>query len=559
VDHDLDPRQDAREEEIGKFSNWNTWLTNIDQQTWGGVPMSQSNYYFGDLRNDIEWGIASYCENQAAAEGFLNDALVVRYQNDFTPASTTIGEGAGGLGLEGGQYGRYQGYYAAAVAFPSLEIDGRDIWNETPYWKGTTLNRIYMTPPQPTVSALRTGWDVFPYGDDEMWQNGSPATDATIGDFMSIAANQWASSPTGQWARQWLNTVKPDVEDHVQAVDNGGTALAYSTLPFDYYDGGPRYLVGRSDWTTNATAYLWQMGDHYDDGHNHADWGAFQIHRKGRWLSRESVGYTELVPSYGGTGTEPLADGIAHNVPLVNGNAAVGPYLASSNGSPVVHRLESQAGYAYADVDLTPIYAFSGCGNHPDECGNTAAVHVEREYWFIRDIETFVVLDRLQSDTAARSKTFVVHCETNPNLVDAHHVACVNGDQQLFVTTLLPATPSSRTVVDESCCGGNPPAENAQFRVEINDMPGATTSYTLHVMQAMDASGTALLPTVTDSAPATPTTGTLTIKIDATHSLSISKGMTSAGGSITIGGKATNLRADTQAMSITANGPVWGP
>jgi len=205
-------------------------------------------------------------------------------------------------------------------------------------------------------------------------------------------------------------------------------------------------------------------------------------------------------------------------------------------------------------VDLTGVYRNDICCSGHPERGNQAAVHVEREYLFIRDIETTVILDRLQSDTAARSKTFVFHCETNPVLVDANHVNCVNGSQQLYVTTLLPATPSSRSSFDE----GDTVAANNQYRIEINDMPGVTTSYTLHVMQAMDTTGsTVLTPAVVDSSPGNPTSGTFTVTLDANHKIIFNKGMTSSGGSITLNGQTTNLYGSVEGISITNSGPVW--
>jgi hypothetical protein len=206
-------------------------------------------------------------------------------------------------------------------------------------------------------------------------------------------------------------------------------------------------------------------------------------------------------------------------------------------------------------VDLTGVYHLSSLKD-----GNSAAQHDEREFWFFRDIETFVVLDRLTADTAARSRTFLIHCETNPMLTDASHIKCVNGTQQLVVTSLLPAAPSSRTVVDESKVTMPTDAPDQQYRVEINDAPNATQSYLLHVLQAMDTSGTALAPKVTDSAAGTPGSGTLTVTLDGSHSLTITKGATSSGGTITTGGNTSNLRADVEPMALDSNDiPTWGP
>jgi hypothetical protein len=424
--------------------------------------MSQSNYYWGNLRNEAEWGIATYFESQSTATAFLNDALVTRYANDFIPASKAAGKALGGLGLEGDQYGPYQGFYAAHILFPSIVSGGRDIFDETPYWKGTVLNNIYATPPQKTQSAKRSGFEVFPFSDDEQWQNGASAQDFNKGTFMTAAANQWAQSNIGAWARQWLAMVSPDVEPAAASTDVGGPTQAFSNLPLDYYDGGPRYLYGRSDWTADATSYMFQMGDLYSTGHNHDDWGTFQINRKGRWLSRETTAYTEAVPGLGGTGSQPAFSGFAHNVPVVNGQPGqtVQGFPGEGGddywmGPPAVKRLESQDAYAYADVDLTGVYHQSSLKD-----GNAAAQHVERELIFFRDIETFVILDRLTTDTAA----------------------------------------------------------------------------------------------------GTPGSGTLTVTLDGSHSLTITKGASSSGGSITVGGTTSNLRADVEPFALDATDvPTWGP
>jgi hypothetical protein len=184
---------------------------------------------------------------------------------------------------------------------------------------------------------------------------------------------------------------------------------------------------------------------------------------------------------------------------------------------------------------------------------------VEREYLFLRDIEAFVVFDRFQSDTPARSKTFVFHCETNPVVVDATHASCVVLDQELAVTTLLPTTPSSRSIVDESCCNSMVDPAAAQWRVEINDQPNAVDSYTLHVLHAKDVGGTSLTPTLVDSNPGSPTMGTFTVTVDDAHVVVLQKGLTSTGGTVKINGVEEPLRADKQGITITDAGASWSP
>src|SRR5262245_21527723 len=41
------------------INRWNTYFSNIRLHTWGGPTMVQSNYNWGYMRNEIEWGIST--------------------------------------------------------------------------------------------------------------------------------------------------------------------------------------------------------------------------------------------------------------------------------------------------------------------------------------------------------------------------------------------------------------------------------------------------------------------------------------------------------------------
>jgi hypothetical protein len=73
----------------------------------------------------------------------------------------------------------------------------------------------------------------------------------------------------------------------------------------------------------------------------------------------------------------------------------------------------------------------------------------------------------------------------------------------------------------------------------------------LTVLQAKDASASALTPTVVDNGTS------YTVTLAPSTSLQFVKGATSTGGSITIGGITSNFRSNVQPMSITASGPAW--
>jgi hypothetical protein len=169
-----------------------------------------------------------------------------------------------------------------------------------------------------------------------------------------------------------------------------------------------------------------------------------------------------------------------------------------------------------------------------------------RELVFVRGLETLVVLDRLQTASAAATKTFINHCETNPVVSGNTGATCTVGTQALTMTTLLPAARTYR-VVDEGSHG------NSQYRIEVDTTPGTAQSYILNVLQARDAAGSVLTPSVADDGPS------YTVTLDGSTSITFQKGMTSSGGSVRIGGVTTPFRADVQSMSVTADGPEWAP
>jgi hypothetical protein len=333
------------------------------------------------------------------------------------------------------------------------------------------------------------------------------------------------------------------------AIDPGGSAQALSTLPLDYYASGPQFAYWRNNWNTNASSLFLQMGQTAGGGHNHFDVGNFQWFRGGAYLIRETPSYNTTVAGYNSSGTTPGNFGYAHNVPLIGGLPEVTAGCTDSDG--IARRMESQSAYAYIDADISGTFTNNVCaGNHPER-ENAYAKHGEREFIFFRDIEVLLVLDRLQADTASRTKTFVSHCESNPSSIDATHYLCVDGSQQASYSVLLPATPSL-TVVNEAANGATCAANECQHRLEINDnTPIGAQSYFLVAIQGMNSGGNPLKPTVQDNGTS------WTVTLDSNHIATLNKGMTSAGGSVTINGATINLRANAQAMTITDNGPVW--
>jgi hypothetical protein len=512
------------------ISSTNAWVNYWRQQPWGGPQMPENNYFWGYTRNELEWAITSYEDNVSMAETLLDDVFTNRLANSFNPAAAS-GDMQGGIGREGTQYGIYIDAYAA-VPWTTSGLLGRDLFTESNYWRESAYHLIYSLSPAPTsgsgtgqTSAM--GYTFFPYSDDEMWLGGSQIN-GNAGNFMSAVAMRWASANVGRHARQWLNLTGATRSAYVSSVDSGGTALPFTSLPLDYYGPGAGVLYGRNVWGPTATTFHLQLKDGPAAGHSHADWGNWQIWRNGRYLSRETVSYGNIVAGFGGSGTASADLYLGHNSLLIDGTGSHHDQWIS--GLAIVRRLESRPAYAYADVDLTPT------------SDNARFVHWEREFVFVRSLETLVVLDRVESSAAASTKTFLAHCETNP-AIRANGATCTNGNQALVMTTLVPATPTYRVVTEGGSVG--------QYRIEVDTSPGTAQSYILTVLQAKDASGASLSPIVAEDGTS------FTVTLDGTTSIAFAKGMASSGGSITVGGATTPFRTTVQPISVTDAGPAW--
>ncbi|HXY13178.1 MAG TPA: heparinase II/III family protein [Terriglobales bacterium] len=565
-------------------TNWSAWQANQDNviQTWGNVGMPASNYFAGQFRNDFDFGIASYNDN-ANANANLQYGIQNRWNDllNFVSPTGTGKNGTKGYALHnqegGGEYGRYSlDYYAFALA--SSAILGRDLWTETTAFKSGVFQTIYNT--MPTTTASRGLTDMFTWADDELWASGGNcgyqshngpdghggcgASSQYYGDFMQAAANEFPGIAVGKLARQWIATVNPAIGPIHKSVDPGGSSQAYSTLPLDYYSSGAQYMYSRSDWTTNATSMLWQMGitqgtnsgtaQSWGGGHGHWDAGSFQVFRKGVNIIRETPGYSEFVAGYNGVGTSDTFAGFAHNIPVVGGQASIN-VQGCSDGPGVVKRLETQPNYSFAVTDLTLVYQNNQCDSGHPTRQNPHVVSAVRELIYFRAINVLMVVDRLQSDASTTATTFVSHCETNPTVGSAT-IACIDGTQEAFYTALVPAAPTI-VVVAENANGAN--AANWQYRIEANNSnPGSVVSYNIYTIQLGDAAGfSALTPGVVDSTPGNPSSGTFTITLDANNSLIINKGIASSGGAIKAAGSTKALATAVQGMTITDSGPVW--
>lgn len=520
------------------INRWNTYFANIRLRSWGGPTMYHSNYNWGYMRNEILWGIATWGENSAAAAN-LEYGLQTRWTNSLVPYFT--GPGRGGVFQEGSAYGSAIGEYST-VPFGTASLLGRDLYRETNLFREAVIYMAHATLPAPTYNKNNGGshWELFPFADDERFFDGGMPARGNYGTFMVAMADYFRDSAIGGYARRWVNMVNPTRPSHVRAIDRGGPEQSFATLPLDYFSLGGRFAYGRNDWGAGSTVFNLQLDHTDDDGHKHNDAGSWQLWRAGRWLSRETTGYSQNIIGYGGASVD-TNNAAAHNTLFVGGRGPASGYI---QGPSSVFRLESQPTHFFAAADLTPAYRATHSA-----LDNAAVAHLEREFLFIRPFETLVVFDRVESTTTAAPKTFLAHFETSPTVDAAGRVVtAVNGPQMVRITTLVPANPTYRPIVNEGGSVG-------QFRLEL-ETSGATQSYFLNVIQAKGAGDATVTASVSDTGNSYivtlnhPTLGSAAITLQ--------KGRVSSGGAVTVGSQTFALATGATYAAVNDNGVTWG-
>src|SRR5947209_9869466 len=284
-------------------TNINAWVTSCMKASWGNKTMSYNNYYWGYVRNELEWGIASYNEQPAQAQIFLDDVLGSgqRWDNFKADALTYQKTGAP---LEGTQYGRYMTWYGM-LPFEAAADYGRDLWSETPWFRDNAFYLIYgatdTAMKAPGLTALVH--QMFSYGDDQFWAGSTAGVESPIvgadkgsynGEFMFEVADRMNPHTAG-FAKAWLNTIQPQINQIWTATDVSGSVVPTSSsqLPLDSQIPGPQMSFSRSAW--GGTAFFARFGGKNISSHYHMDSGTFSLWNNGKFLTRETVGYSNKV------------------------------------------------------------------------------------------------------------------------------------------------------------------------------------------------------------------------------------------------------------------------
>lgn len=559
-------------------ARWNGYLDTEFADGFANLGSEANNYWWGRTRNSLLWGIASFNDN-ARAQFFIDRALDTRMGVDFTRWYNDFGRG--GVFVEGTDYGVAMLAYPL-IAFTSSADFGYDAFAAYPFFREAIYALVYGTTPGPTTTVGGSSGHplVFPFNDDEhFFDGGVIGVRDYLGDYAAYYGQRDTVSGNGRHMRTWLAGTGAGRRWMFDAVKSNA-ATGQADLPLDYYAPGAGVFDLRTAHAPDAMAVHLQLGEPGGIEHRHLDAGSFQIWRKGRWMSRESTGYSDNLVGLGGTGVVSTEDPLAHNTLLFEGRTTgiwigSGPHVIppgtdhqdNPNGLPEVVRLQHHPDFGYVAADYSAAYRNTD-GPRVDW---PYADRAMREFLFVRSLNALVILDRMRASSdsllpfyqtgawlengphigaAQVRRTFAMHFETLPVATGAR-VSAVNVDQQTDLITLVPATPSYRIVNED-----RPGDEQAgQFRLEL-DSTGTAESYFLQVIHGRDVGAPQLTAQLTDNG------GSWTVQLTGPNAQSativLMKGMTSSGGSIAINGAPpVALRNNVQGITVTADRPVW--
>jgi hypothetical protein len=564
-------------------ARWNGYMDLEFADGFANQGSEANNYFWGRVRNELLWGIASHGDNPRAQE-FIDRALDLRLDTWFARWYADFGRG--GVFAEGSDYGVVMLSYPL-LAFASAADFGFDPWSRTPFFREAIYAMAYGTTPGP--SAVSGGFSgarqLFPFSDDDSFREGGVvSTRQYLGDFARVMGTRDPASGNARHARAWLAATGAGRGWMFDALGGSGDPADLAALPLDYYAPGAGVLVARSTHAADAVALHVQVGTPGGIEHRHLDAGGFQLWRKGRWISRESAGYSASIAGLAGSGSVDTAHPLAHNGLLFQGRGTArwigsGPQVIppgadrgdQPDGLPAVVRLQTHPEFAYLVADYSAAYRNTG-GRRVDWPYADRAV---REFLFLRRLGALVVFDRTRGSSdsllpfygttdwnertdplavrvpgAQVRRTFLAHFETAPTMA-GNRLAATVGDQSAELFTLAPAGATVRVVHED-----RPGSEaEGQHRVEI-ESSGALETYFLHVLQGRDLGAPAL------SASASEASDRYTVQLSqpgvGSATLVLFKGMASNGGSIAFdGGAPVALGRRVQAIAVGTDGPVW--
>ncbi len=269
-------------------------------------------------------------------------------------------------------------------------------------------------------------------------------------------------------------------------------------IPLGYFDPGLGHLLARTSWGDDASWFTYNLGWIRID-HQHADGNAFQLWRKGEWLTKERSGYGLRIACSDYKNSLALQnDAPDHNGPGDYGNIEWlrGSQWTYVNDGPGVIVAQVMAPkYTYALGDATPLYSSTY------EMA-TDVTHASRSIvWLPPD--RIVVYDRAESRTAGRFKRFWMNLPAQGTVAGRELSMTSPKGQKLFVSSLLPAAATMTVEAAEALDGEPGELDPIKYRMRVEASGGPKSVRFLHVIKGADGGAAADATSVVTSSGGT--------------------------------------------------------
>lgn len=483
------------------------------------VRWSGNNYYAAHMRNmglmalaldpadDPDGTLRAYLDNATGAWLYIIDHL-------------TRTDVAGGMSAEGFEYGPQTfGYvaqfllalYTAGEADPALR--GQQVTFEgNPFWDDSVMAYLHSLSPAPAQhewmgSIYQPAW----YGSGQNYHMPDP-----IESFGALGVYDMLTSNTDRLnALRWIETyTAPGGADGMsERMDAGAlhVPILYFLLfdpaapaPTDprvsldttYYAPGMRRLSARTDWTENATWFVyansWNDVDHQSGNAN-----SIEFYRNGEWLTKVRVGYdldyqtSENVNTLAIQNTPPEHTDYRYMI-YERGSQ----WLYSASGDPAEPVITYGDGYITAYGEATNAY-------NSDYEGSTDVVLATRSVvWLMPD--AIVIYDHAITQSPG-FKRFWLNLPTAATTADNLTTMITPSGQQFWIYTLLPADAALSVIeLGEEPSGTPANGDLVRYRFGAEATGNPTEAYFLHVLVGGDGGATPPAVELLSADPATP-------------------------------------------------------
>lgn len=441
---------------------------------------------------------ATQGENPRARE-FRDYAINKLYEGKVVPVLREFG--AGGGFSEAGWYARGSLWNLVEALELARRFEGYDGFQQAPQF---FYDRLAYEMFQPYPGRWLYGSERFPEEGDGSHVYGGHTEYPRL--MRTVLAQYFRGSPLASAIankKRGASNPQIGVSDFLYEED-ADAPLDLANFPLAHFAAMGK-VFARSDWSDDATWFRFECSDYWS-AHQHFDVGNFEIFRR-EPLATESGEYTDFSNAHA---MNWLVRSIAHNVILVRDpdekwtNMRDGGRVAYANDGgqtkkwvwPVdtlndwnasrqqfergnIIAYQNTSKYLYVAADCTVAYA-------PAKLQKWV-----RHIVFVRP-STFIIYDQVQATKAEFPKTWLLHCNNEPQIA-GQSTSIENGKGRLSVQTLLPQNAQLRKVFgytyDNQTFEATPSSLGetaAKWRLEVApSKPNATDDF-LHVLSTDD-------------------------------------------------------------------------